>query len=51
MSGIERFNNGREYAGNWFGREDVKKIRTFIVGLPDRLGILRVYWKAAATNK
>jgi len=47
MSGVERFNDGREDTVSWFGREDVEKIRTFIESLPSRLELSEEYWKNA----
>ncbi len=47
MSGIERFNDGKEYQVSWFGREDVSKVRAFINGLPARLGLPAEYWENA----
>ena len=47
MSGVEKFNDGREYRVSWFGREDVSKLRNFINGLPARLELPKGYWKNA----
>lgn len=46
MSGVEQFNNGKEYQVSWLGREDVSKLRAFIDGLPDRLSLPVKYWKS-----
>ena len=47
MSGVEKFNDGKEYQVSWFGREDVNKLRDFINGLPARLGLSEGDWKSA----
>lgn len=47
ISGVEKFNDGREYGVSWFGREDVNKLRNFINGLPARLALPEAYWKDA----
>lgn len=48
MSGIEQFNDGKEYQVSWLGREDASKVRKFINGLPARLGLPAVYWEGAS---
>lgn len=47
MSGVAQFNDGKEYRVSWLGREDASKLRAFMDGLPDRLGLPVKYWKTA----
>jgi hypothetical protein len=47
MSGEESFMDGKRRSISWYGRGDIDRLNTFMIGLPARLDLAAGYWPTA----